>query len=114
MLAKYVNLTIFSSKTPYDLNISTCNGQFIAKKKPISNPLSFCLCTTACCLKLIAKAQNETIIKTISLQNCRCQEYSVGFSFMPLIPTPAEQIFLLIDKNYNLPVKNAIINLELK
>ena len=111
-MIKHVNLTVFSSNTPYELTIATCNGQFIARRTVSSNPTSFCLCTNACCIKLIAKYQNETITKTTNLPNCFCQNLSAVFNFSPPTPQPLTQVFTLTDKNYNLPVKNAVLNFE--
>ena len=110
MFIKNANLTIFSSKTPFELTIATCNGQFITRKAINLNPSSFCLCTTACCIKLIAKYKNETITKSAILQNCHCQNLNVSFSFYSPQPSPQVQTFNLLDKTYNFPIKNAILN----
>ena len=110
---KTINLTVSSPKTPFELTISTCDGFFIARKTILSNSARFCLLTNACCLRLSARYQNQTIVKNYFISSCRCQNVFANFVFTlipPPSPTPTPQYFTLIDKNYGLPVQNAILN----
>ena len=114
MLYKKINLIIFSSNTPYQLTISTCQGQFIAKKNISTNPVKYCLCTTSCCLKLSAKYQNQTITKVINLSNKFCQNFIVNFNFTLPISQPVINNFILKDALYSLPINEAILSFKLQ
>ena len=58
---KIINLIVSSNRKPFEITISTCNGQFIGRKNIRSDTARFCLATNACCLKISGKYQNETI-----------------------------------------------------
>ena len=94
---------------PFEITISTCNGQFIGRKNIRSDTAKFCLVTNACCLKISGKYQNETIVKTYIVSNCMCQTVFASFNFSD-ITTPQPQVFNLIDENYGLPVENATLD----
>ena len=107
---KTISLTVSSNKYPFSFTISTCSGFFIAKRT-ITSASRFCLRTNACCLRLVGKYQNQTIVKSYLVSNCRCQNVFAYFNFFQInpIPTPV-QTFTLTDANYGLPVKEAILN----
>ena len=108
---KTINLIVNSSNAPFTLTISTCSGFFIARRTIVSNSARFCLKTNACCLRFSAKYQNQTIVKSYVVSNCKCQSVVANFNFTPIIPTPQPtQNFTLTDENYGLPVKNAVLN----
>lgn len=111
---KIINLIVSSSSVPFNLTILTCNGLFISKKTIASKTTKLCLCTKTCCLKLVANYQNQTLVKRVNLFNVRCQNIVAHFNFFTLAPTPPpqpqKQNFVLLDKNYNLPISNAVLS----
>ena len=108
-MLKTINLIVYSSNAPFEFTILTCNNNFIAKNTVNSSPTQLCLITNSCCLKFIAKYQNQTIVKSYIPSNCRCQNLTVGFSFSALETQPIQK-FTLTDTTYGIPVTNAILN----
>lgn len=109
---KIINLIVSSSTTPYELTISTCDGNFIARRTINSTSVRFCLYTNACCIKFTAKYRNQTIVKSMLLQNCKCQTRGVNFNFVPIMPTQQPQTFILLDANYSFPIAYAELNFK--
>ena len=109
---KIINLILSSSSVPYELTITSGNGLIFAKKIIYSNKSRVCLCTNSCTLRLIAKYQNQTLVKSTVLQNLKYQTIIAIFNFTLVTPNniPTPQNFNLFDKNYNLPIKNATLN----
>ena len=109
MIFKNLRLNFFSSNIPCKITISTCDGNLIAQKTINSNFYSFCVCTNACCIFVQAKFNNQAITKKILLCDCKCKSYSINFNFVLPLPQPALQTITLVDANYGLPIKNAIL-----
>ena len=109
MFFKKVNLNIFSSSIPYEITISDFSGCFIERRIINTNFYSFCLCTNACGIRLSGRYLTQVITKWVSLSNCLCKSYHTNFSFSLPSVQPATQAITLVDANYNLPVKNAIL-----
>ncbi len=110
MSCKTINLVVVSSKTPYTLTISDCNRNLIAKRTVLSQTASFCLTTNLCCIRILGTFDNQTIVKTVNLSNCKCQRITASFGFSS--PQPVLQTFALTDENYGLPVENAVLNFQ--
>ena len=113
MLKRHITLNFFSSNTPWELIITTCDGCFIVQKTINSNFYTLCLCTDECCVKVSAKFGDQVITKSILLSDCMCKSYDTNFNFvLPAPIDPVLQVIMLVDANYGLPVRESTLNFK--
>ncbi len=111
MNLKSIILLINCYNYPCDLTISY-NNKPIKCAKINSYYSKICFRTKHNRVMLKAKHNNKIIYKTIYLTNLRCQKIYVTFDFKKNIFTKRIYLIKLIDKNYRLPVSNALLNFK--
>ena len=105
MFCKQVILKLFCSNAPCQVTILNCYNEIVK----VCNVLCYseiCICTRGCWIKVLARYQNQTICRIICLQCRLCQCVSAGFVFT----TPSQVLIKLADRNYGLPIANAILS----
>ena len=112
MLEKLVILNIKSVQKPLKLTIfwdDNVKKEIVCKKKT-----KFCICLKGDFVRLVAKYNNQTYLKTIYLKNFRCQNVFVNFMFNTTISQKTSGIITLTDLIYGFPVKKALLNFKQK
>lgn len=112
MFKKYINIWIYSNKIPFELDFAFKNGLIIQSKVVTLSKSCTTICLNCCTdsIKLIAHYQNQIQIKEIYLSKCICQNIVVGYYFYN--QQNNMQYFTLYDRNYNIPISQAILNLS--
>ena len=112
MFNKRIFLNIFSSNTPFDLVILSCNGKILKSVNLQSSFSKICIQTNSCCIKLLASFNEQTIYQKIYLSNCRNQNVFASFGFQKSVNPKVFNIITLTDSTYGFPVANAILNFK--
>ncbi len=110
MFAKKIIFNISASNLPVNIKIRTLSGRIILNATITQNNSIIYVCYTEFKLAISAQYNNQTIIQYYNLTNCKCQVFNVCFRFNNTFIIPTFN-FILLDKNYNLPVPSAILKL---
>jgi len=114
MIYKLVILNVFCVSKPCSLTIVSNNGNVIKKVTLKAINSKICFCTKEQSFKLIARYSNQTIYKTMCINNLRCQNIFVNFVFNSQLSQRISSEIKLLDANYGFPVTKAVLNFKLK
>ena len=110
---KWVHLEITCPVSPTELVVSTCHGTVIQRLVVNQTHFSICFCTNECCIKIVAKHEQQTIYQTLYLDSVQCQCVPVNIVFSTVSSSMIYNKILLFDANYDFPVASALLNFAL-
>lgn len=104
MFVKKIRINIFSTKIPYKIIIYSLDGEVFVNQLAMQNATTFCVCCKSFRIAIKVEYANQIQTKYFILTNARCQFLNTYFRFQDLL---LRQNFILLDKNYNLPINSA-------
>lgn len=105
-----IKIRVSTSKIPSKIKIYTLDGKLYQKTIINQNWAEFCVCNTAETIAVLAEWKNQTETRYFKPMKKCCQCVSFAFKFAE--QSSMLQNFILLDKNYNLPVYMAILNFK--
>lgn len=111
MLAKRIRLNIFLSTTPALITVYTLDGQTIFSQTLTQQQTTFCFCCNKQKFAINANFNNQNQTQYFILSENRCQFFNVYFNFNNNQQIVRQNIILL-DQNYNLPIKSATLTFQ--
>lgn len=111
MFIKTIVLNIVC-KTPCQLTVFDSFGNIIQKVAIKSTSSKIFICTKGCFIKLMAQNNGITFFKTLCLNSCLWQSVMVNFAFSTRILQRAIITIIITEKNYNLPISNALLRFK--
>ena len=109
MINKTIILNIFSTNAPFKITISNPNGIVIFSRTINQNNKKLCICSKFSKITIKATYNTQSQTQYLYLNKCKWQYFNINFIFNEI---DATQNFILLDKNYGLPIKTASLTLK--
>lgn len=105
-----IKICVFVSKTPCKIKIYSLDGKLYQQAIINQNWAEFCICNTAKTIAVLAEWESQT--QTAYFKPAKMCHQCVYFNFKFSQQSSTLQRFVLLDKNYNFPVRSAILNFK--
>ena len=109
MFCKSIILNVSFFNLPCILRVLDNHNCEILKTNINGFKTRLCIRTSSQKLKVIATDNLKSIYKTLELNNKRCQNFFLNFSFSSAFSQTSQNLITLSDENYGFPISNALL-----